>query len=183
MKQILQILTLLILTSCGQEKIPSNFYELCDETGLNLDNGIEVSDSLGYFSYRIPDSTWKPQRILNDKENGLTVGDTALGYIRLFNVNQSDYTHEWNWEEEQKNVEKDFNVIETGEILLNGSESRYNIVFFESDTPQMISFYITVLDTIRKRQYTLNITTEFVEDFKSRICKMKPLMESFKIKN
>jgi hypothetical protein len=150
---------------------------------MNLKNGIEFTDTLGYFSYRVPDSSWKPLRFLDDNENGLTVGDTSLGYIRLFNVNQSHYTYAWNWEEEQKNVEKEFNVIEKGEINLNGKGSHYNLVLFDEDTPQMISFYVTVLDTIKKRQYTLNLKTEYTEDYKTRFCKMKPMIESFKIKN
>ena len=183
MKRILLILSLLILFSCGQKKGSTNFYENCDESPLNLKNGIEVSDSLDYFSYKIPDSTWKPLRFLDDNENGLTVGDTSQGYMRFFNVNQSEYTYEWNWEEEQMKIEADFNVIETGEVNLNGQERPYNLVLFDEDTPQMISFYVIILDTIKKRQYTLNLATEYNEDYITRICRMKPLLESFKIKN
>jgi hypothetical protein len=80
-------------------------------------------------------------------------------------------------------VEKEFNVIETGEIYLNGEGRHYNFVLFENEKPQMISFYVTILDTIRKRQYTLSLSTEYTENYKSRICKMKPLIENFEIKN
>lgn len=167
--------------SCGHKESPVSFYEQYNDSLINLDGGIVVTDSLGYFSFQIPDSTWAPVRFLNDIDNGLTVGDTSLGYLRIFNVNQSNYTYDWNWEEEQKNVKQDFNVIETGEIYVNGQESKYNLVLFENDNPQMISFYVTVLDTIRRRQYILTLTTEYAKDFKSRISNMNPLIDSFKI--
>ena len=160
-----------------------NFFDNCDNSTLELKYGIEVRDSLGYFSFQIPDSTWKPLRFLSEKENGLTVGDTSEGYMRFFNVNQSNYTEYWDWEEEQKNVELNFYVVESGEISLNGQKRKYNLVLHEEDSPQMISFYVTVLDTIRKRMYTLNLVTEYSEQYQTRICKMKPLMESFKIEN
>jgi hypothetical protein len=160
-----------------------NFYNGCNTSDLNLNNGIEVTDSLEYFSYLIPDSTWMPVRSFGYNENGLTVGDTSQGYMRFFNVNQSDYSYDWNWADEQKSIEMEFNVKETGEILLDGQERRYNIVLFENNNPQMISFFVTILDTVKKKHYTLSLTTEYVDDYKSRICNMKPLLESFKIKN
>lgn len=180
MKKIFFILLSLYLASCSNQE-GKVFFEKCDNSVLNLTKGIEITDSLNYFIYNIPDSSWHPERFLNQKENGLTVGDTSEGYMRLFNVNQSDYTYDWNWEEEFKNVEKDFNVIEKGEVIFQGEIRPYHIILFDEDSPEFYSFYLTYLDTIKKRQYTLNIAVEGSSDFKARICNMKPILESFRL--
>ena len=168
--------------SCRQEVTPEMFLDKCNETELELINGIEVTDSLGHFSFRVPDITWQPMKFLNDKENGLVVSDTSEGYIRVFSVNQSNYTYDWNWEEEQKNVEKYFTVLESGELNLNGRKYKYNIVLDEDSSPKLASLFVTFLDTVEKRNYTLELMTENAKDYKSRFCTMKPILESFKIK-
>jgi hypothetical protein len=62
---------------------------------------------------------------------------------------------EWDWEKEQANVENDFNVIETGEVHLLGQSRPLNIVHFQVDSPQTISFYISIIDTLNKKQLYL----------------------------
>ena len=170
--------------SCSRINTPAVFYDHCSGSTLSLSEGIVVSDTLGFFSYKMPDSSWLPQRYLGENTTGLTIGDiSSQGHWFFFNASHSFYTGEWNWEVEQKNVENDFNVIETGNISLLGQERPYNIVHFHVDSPQTISFYVTVLDTVKKSNYTLNLTTDYDEDYKSRIYEMKPLQESFRILN
>jgi len=182
MRLTLFFISLAAFVSCSRINTPSVFYDDCSRSTLNLSEGIVVSDTLGYFSYKMPDSSWLPQRYLGENTTGLTIGDiSSQGHWFFFNASHSFYTGEWNWEVEQKNVENDFNVIETGNISLLGQERPYNIVHFELDSPQTISFYVTVLDTVKKSNYTLNLTTDYDEDYKSRICEMKPLLESFRI--
>lgn len=79
-------------------------------------------------------------------------------------------------------MEIDFNVLEKGDILFHDQKCRYNIFLFENDTPQMVTFYLTILDTINDRQYTLTLTTENHPEFIDRFCEMIPIVESFKIK-
>ncbi|MDB2435691.1 hypothetical protein N9W65_01795 [Schleiferiaceae bacterium] len=184
MRSTLFLISLATFILCTRVNSPSVFYDDCSESTLNLSEGIVVSDTLGYFSYKLPDSSWLPQRYLGENTTGLTIGDiSSEGHWFVFNASHSFYTGEWNWEVEQKNVESDFNVIETGNISLLGQERPYNIVHFHVDSPQTISFYVTVLDTVKKSNYTLNLTTDYDEDYKSRICEMKPLLESFRILN
>ncbi|MDB3999926.1 hypothetical protein N9439_00070 [Schleiferiaceae bacterium] len=182
MRLPLVFITLATFISCSRINTSAVFYDDCSGSTLSLSEGIVVSDTLGYFSYKIPDSSWLPQRYLGENTTGLTIGDiSSQGHWFFFNASHSFYTGEWNWEVEQKNVENDFNVIETGNISLLGQERPYNIVHFHVDSPQTISFYVTVLDTLKKSNYTLNLTTDYDEDYKSRICEMKPLLESFRI--
>ena len=182
MRLPLVFITLVTFISCTSLNTSNVFYDDCSRSTLILSDGIEVSDTLGYFSYKMPDSSWLPTRHLEENATGLTIGDiSSEGHWFLFNASHSFYTGEWDWEIEQKNVESDFNVIETGIISLLGQERPYNIVHFLVDSPQTISFYVTVLDTLKKSNYTLNLTTDYDEDYKSRICEMKPLLESFRI--
>ncbi|MDA7805648.1 hypothetical protein N9O54_05470 [Schleiferiaceae bacterium] len=182
MRLTLFLIFLAAFVSCSRINTPSVFYDDCSGSPLILSDGIEVSDTLGYFSYKMPDSSWLPQRYLGENTTGLTIGDiSSEGHWFVFNASHSFYTGEWNWEVEQKNVESDFNVIETGNISLLGQERPYSIVHFHVDSPQTISFYVTILDTVKKSNYTLNLTTDYDEDYKSRICEMKPLLGSFRI--
>ena len=175
-------MSLATFISCTRVNTPAVFYDDCYMSTLSLSEAIVVSDSIGCFSYKMPDSSWLPQRYLGENTTGLTIGDiSSEGHWFFFNASHSFYTGEWNWEVEQKNVENDFNIIETGNITLLGQERPYNIVHFHEDSPQTISFYVTVLDTLKKSNYTLNLTTDYDEDYKSRICEMKPLLESFRI--
>jgi hypothetical protein len=184
MRLILFLISLATFISCSRINTPAVFYDDCSRSTLNLSEGIVVSDTLGYFSYKMPDSSWLPQRYLGENTTGLTIGDiSSEGHWFFFNASHSFYTGEWNWEVEQKNVKNDFNVIETGNISLLGQERPYNIVHFHVDSPQTISFYVTVLDTVKKSNYTFNPMTDYDEDYKSRICEMKPLLESFRIIN
>ena len=182
MRSTLFLISLATFISCSRINTPAVFYDDCSGSNLSLSEAIVVSDTLGYFSYKMPDSSWLPQRYLGENTTGLTIGDiSSQGHWFFFNASHSFYTGEWNWEVEQKIVENDFNVIETGNISLLGQERPYNIVHFHVDSPQTISFYVTVLDTVKKSNYTLNLTTDYQEDYKSRICEMKPLLESFRI--
>ena len=184
MRSTLFLIFLATFISCSRINTPAVFYDDCSGSTLNLGKAIVVSDTLGYFSYKMPDSSWLPQRYLGENTTGLTIGNiSSQGHWFFFNASHSFYTGEWNWEVEQKNIENDFDVIETGNISLLGQERPYNIVHFHVDSPQTISFYVTVLDTIKKSNYTLNLMTDYDEDYKSRICEMKPLLESFRILN
>lgn len=183
MKGMLQLLAVLILNSCQQDKAAESFFDVCSETVINLATGIEVSDSLGYCSFRIPDSTWRPKRYFNANENGVVVGDSSLGYDRFFGVFQSTYSDPWDKEAELMRIEQEFNVIEAGEIRLNGSMLPYHIVHFENDIPPMLSMYIVAKDESEKRHYVLNTSIEFAEDYETRLCTMKPIIASFTINN
>ena len=177
-------LSIILVTflSCAMDKSSKDFFDNCTESSLDLSNGIRVNDSLGYFSFMMPDSSWMPKRYVGENTTGLTIGDVSSdGHFYVFNASHAYYTGEWDWEKEQANVENDFNVIKTGKVHLLGQSRPLNIVHFQVDSPQTISFYISIIDTLNKSNYTLNLTTDYGEGYESRICEMKPLLESFNI--
>ena len=114
MRFSLFLLSLLAFISCTRDNTLAVFYDECSGSTLSLSEGIVVSDTLGYFSYKMPDSSWLPQRSLGENTTGVTIGDiSSQGHWFFFNASHYFYTGEWDCEEEQKKVENDFNVIET----------------------------------------------------------------------
>ena len=173
---------LVTFLSCAIDKSSKDFFDNCTESSLDLSNEIKVYDSLGYFSFLMPDSSWMPKRYVEENTTGLTIGDvSSYGHLYLFNASHAYYTSEWDWEKEQANVENDFNVVETGKVHLLGQSRPLNIVHFQVDSPQTISYYISIIDTLNRSNYTLNLTTDYREGYESRICEIKPLLESFNI--
>lgn len=181
MKLFLPILTVILIANCASRKNESNILSRCETTKTDYNEWILISDSLNYFSYYIPDSSWHPDRFFNENENGLTVGDTTGGYLKFFNVNQTNYTYAWNWQEELINVENDFNVIEKGFIPYKGQNRPFHIVKFDENKPELVTLYVTVLDTTKQRNYTVALSTEMAENYQNRICELKPVMDSFQI--
>ena len=177
-------LSIILVTflSCAMDKSSRDFFDNCTEPSLDLSNGIRVYDSLGYFSFMMPDSSWMPKRYVGENTTGLTIGDVSSDrHFYIFNASHSYYTGEWDWGKEQANVENDFNVIKTGKVHLLGQSRPLNIVHFQIDSPQTISFYISIIDTLNRSNYTLNLTTDYGEGYESRICEMNPILESLKI--
>ncbi len=115
-----------------------------------------------------------------DLSEGLTIGKVNGDSMQLFHVLQTNYTDEWNWEEEIKNVERDFNIVDEGFVNLNNKKRPYHLVKQGNDQ-EWFTLYVTVLDTIQKRNYTLSISTHVSADYNKRFCELKPIMESFKI--
>jgi hypothetical protein len=175
----MKLLTIILLiTSCSTLK-KSNFFDNCSCKQVELTNGITITDSLGKFSYVIPDSLWLPQRSVGFNENGLTVGDTLLGYIRFFNINQSKFTGDFIWEIEQKIIEKEFNVIDKGQTTFKGQLTHWNLVHFDEDG--YITLYISHIDREEKDTYTISMTVEFNPDYKQRLCELESFLETFEI--
>ena len=152
MMKRLTFIYILLLTSFCNSKEQSVFFEDCSCNKVDLTDGFEISDSLNYFSYIIPNDLWSHSRLVNSIGTGLTIGDTTEGYIRLFNINRVDYDPPWNEEKEQAQVEADFNIIETGNIQFMGKESRWNLVYYEHDIPQTYSLYLTYVDEENEKQ-------------------------------
>lgn len=154
------------------------FFENCNCHEVDLSRSIIVTDSLNHFSISIPDSTWKPIRFLFENENGLTVGDTTKGFLRLINITEQKYDGQWDWEEEQKIIENFFNVEETGDLNFNGKACRWNLVSFDNDKLPMYSLYLTMLDSLNF--YTINISIEKTMDYKTRICELESIIKTLK---
>lgn len=176
--KFLPILFVMILVSCGNKSEPPRYLNDCADSDLNLDDGIVVSDTLGLFSFQIPDSSWNPIRTYDDDSNGLTAGDFSKGYYRVFNVRQSYFEGKWNWDEELQKISSDYDVVEMGPTSFQNQNTYYHLIKDKADNYYFYSYMLTYLDTSRKRNYTLMISVESENNHWKKICEMKPLLES-----
>lgn len=177
---ILISLSIGVHSSCTHSE-NSIIFPNCFCTKIDLSNGVVVTDSLLHYRFIVPDSSWKPMRTLTNLENGLTVGDTTGGVLRLLNVTESSYLGEWDWESEQESVEHDFNVIESGDFQYMDQTCRWNLVKFNDDSLLYYTLHVTVVDSFQQRFYTIALSTNATTDFKQRLCEMESFLEYFKI--
>ncbi len=155
-------------------------FENCKCEQVDLQNGMEIRDKLDHYQITYPDSTWLPILNLDTNGNGITVGDTSLGYIRVFAVTELERNFEFtDWDEQQKDIESKFDVIDKGTINYQNQEVHWNLVKFEVD--KMMTLYFTVNHPTDKRFYTLNLTVEDGESFKERLCTLESFLDKFGI--
>ena len=179
MRHCLIFSVVLLTLACNPKTEESSFFDQCPPSDLFRNGSIPFSDSLGEFSFRLPDSSWHITRYVTADENGISAGDMSTGYIRVFSVNRLHYDYNWNWADEQREIEDAFNVLETRSINLNGQQVHSNLVLFEEDDPSMISLFVSLIDSTHQRFYTLHLMTEYAEDYPDRLCAMRPLLERF----
>ena len=178
MTRILLITFVLILsTSCRQE---SKVFNDCKCDQLDLRNGMTIKDSLNHYQITYPDSSWMPILNLDTDGNGITVGDTSLGYLRMFAVTELERDFDFaDWDEQQEDIESEFNVKEKGTIDYKKQKVHWNLVKFEVDNTWTL--YLTVNHPTDKRFYTLNLTVEDGENFKKRLCTLESFLDKFEI--
>jgi hypothetical protein len=81
---------LVAFLSCAIDKSSKGFFDNCTESSLDLSNGIRVHDSLGYFSFLMPDSSWMPKRYVGENTTGITIGDVSSdGHLYVFNASHA----------------------------------------------------------------------------------------------
>lgn len=173
------IIVILLSTSCKQQ---SNLFSDCSYEQAELQNWLTVKDTLGNYHIKYPDPSWMPMSNFDSNGNGITVGDTSLGYLRIFSVTELEKKINFlDWDKQQKDIESEFNVIEKGTIFYKNQDVHWNLIKFDIDN--MWSLYLTVDHPIEERFYTLNLTVEDGEDIKSRICTLESFLYGFEILN
>lgn len=171
------ILGLSILIGCNSSN-HSRFFKDCTCTPIDLTTGITVSDSLGLFTFVIPDSSWLPMRIVGENENGLTVGEPDVEYSRLFNVNQRAFQGQWSWETEENAIRGKFEVVEEGRVHLFGVNVPWHLVRFKKDN--LLTLYVQSIELETQRQYTLAIAVSESDSSRQLICELEPMLFSFR---
>ncbi len=180
LKKLIFFQLCLFIVSCTSPSAP-NIFTNCASSALNLRDGIRITDSLNHFSYVIPDSSWRPKRILDDTQNGLIVGDSSLGYIRGFSVIELTYSGDWDWDAEEANLAKDNTILATGITdILNAKHQYYILLDSDSSLPSVFC-YIPVFDTLQHKLYAVNLVVEYEEDYAERFCQMKQLLKGVEL--
>lgn len=171
----------LILTACTSNS-PSDFFSNSFKK-VDISNGLFISDTLGMFEYKIPDSSWMPIRVYDNTGNGLTVGDTTNGYFRGINVNQIKYTPPYDDESEHDIIMSKYNVLETGFMLIYNQKCRWHLINEFEDNHDYTSLFISYVDTLNSNLFVIHALVENAGDYKSRICSLENIIKSFRLRN
>lgn len=136
LKYLLFLLTLAIL-SCDASDNESAFIDSADSSG-----SFRYSDSLSLFSIEIPGPNWRPERVLDeytpseensfrDFHSSILFGTDSLkdNYIHILNAgvirHQEGTLDDSILEKEVENLNSIVNVVESGELKLNGETYLY----------------------------------------------------------
>ena len=86
-RTLILLIVIALTTSCKQK---STVFRDCSCDQVDLKNGLTIKDTLGNYQIKYPDESWLPILNLDSNGNGISVGDTSLGYLRMFAVTFSE---------------------------------------------------------------------------------------------
>ncbi|WP_127844979.1 hypothetical protein [Psychroflexus aestuariivivens] len=114
--------------------------------------------------------------------SGIVVADKSLGYLRSFGVIEKEKEFDFdNWEVQQKSIEKEFNIIEKGEVDFFNQQAKWNLVKIDKNKPIIWTLYLTFRHPKDDKFYTLNLTVEDQKNVRNKICNIESLIYGFKI--
>jgi hypothetical protein len=174
-KITLLIIGFLILISCSEK---SEFLADCKCEKIDLNNGIVVKGTENRYSVILPDSSWNPE-ITNIGLSAGTFDDTSFKY---FGINEMGKAKPWmSLEEQQKDVESKYDVIESGVSDLLQKKSIWNLVEEKFDTIPIIGLYVTVEHPTDDIFYTVNLAVSKNKYGKKELCELESIIKSFKM--
>ncbi|SHF03988.1 hypothetical protein SAMN05444278_1263 [Psychroflexus salarius] len=181
MKKILKlklIFLLIIFSSCKEK---SKFFD-CECEKINLSKSLTITDSLNHYRINYPNENWLPLINLDSIGSGIVVADKSLGYLRSFGVIEKEKEFDFNnWEVQQKSIEKEFNIIEKGEVDFFNQQAKWNLVKIDKNKPIIWTLYLTFRHPKDDKFYTLNLTVEDQKNVRNKICNIESLIYGFKI--
>ncbi|AWH72941.1 hypothetical protein DCS32_01810 [Dokdonia sp. Dokd-P16] len=146
-----------------------------------MKKGIRVDDNIGRFSFEVPNEDWAPYFHKDYLGNGVTVGLVDGDNFKTFSVIELTKAENWlSKENTQTDIEANFNIIESGRIVVNGQESLWNLADFNTDSVQSLSLYVTVEYPTENWFYTLNLSVSTDEYGKKDLCELENLILSFR---
>lgn len=167
-----------LIISC-QEK--SAFLTNCLCKQIDVKEGIRVDDNIGRFSFEVPNEDWVPYFHTDHLSNGVTVGLIDGDNFKTFSITELTKAENWKSKENtQADVEANFNIIESGRIVVDGQESLWNLVDFNTDSIPSLSLYVTVEHPTENWFYTLNLSVSTDKYGKKDLCELENLILSFR---
>lgn len=174
-KKVLILLGLIFLFSCSEK---SEFLSDCKCRKLDLKRGLIVNGKENRYSIVLPNSSWKPE-VTN---TGINAGIFKENAFKYFGISEMKKGKPWmTLEEQQKDVENKYNVIEYGITDLFEKKSIWNLVEEKYDTIPIIGLYITVEHPTNDLFYTINIAVSKNKYGKKDICELENIIKSFKM--
>ncbi|MEP5255486.1 hypothetical protein [Winogradskyella rapida] len=140
-----------------------------------------MTDNLDRFKVTYPDESWEPNLHTDNLGNGI-IGVLLDGEsFKSFGVTELTKAENWmNKKEQQTDIESKYNVIESGITKINGIESLWNLVDFDTDSIPSLTFYVTTEHPTKNLFYTINLSVSKDKYGKQDICELESLMKTFK---
>ncbi|TXD80860.1 hypothetical protein ESY86_20020 [Subsaximicrobium wynnwilliamsii] len=174
-KTKLLIIGFLILISCSEK---SEFLEDCECEKIDLKNGIVVNGKENRYSVVLPDSSWNPEIT----DIGLSAGTFDDSSFKYFGINEMGKAKPWmSLDEQQKDVERKYDVIESGVSDMLQKKSIWNLVEEKFNTIPIIGLYVTVEHPTDDLFYTVNLAVSKNKYGKKELCELENIIKSFKM--
>ncbi|MCT4666181.1 MAG: hypothetical protein N4A45_13225 [Flavobacteriales bacterium] len=150
----------------------------CKCKKVDLTSGIIVNGKDNRYSVVLPDSSWKPEITAT----GISAGTYEENAFKYFGINEMRKAQPWmTLEEQQKNVESKYNVIESGITDLFEKKSIWNLVEEKVDTIPIITLYIIVEHPKNELFYTIDLSVSQNKYRKKELCELENIIKSFKM--
>ncbi len=174
-KTTLLIIGFIFLISCSEK---SEFLNDCECEKIDLKNGITVNGKENRYSIVLPNNSWEPE-VAN---NGISAGIFGENAFKYFGITEMRKAKPWmTLEEQQKDVESKYNVIESGITNVFEKKAIWNLVEEKFDTIPIVGLYVTVEHPKNDLFYTVNLAVSKNKYGKKEICELENIIKSFKM--
>jgi len=151
-KTTLLIIGFLFLTSCYEK---SEFLNDCECEKIDLKSDVTLFGIENRYSVALPDNSWEPEIT----DNGISAGIFEGNAFKYFGITEMGKAKPWmTLEEQQKDVENKYEVIESGITDLFEKKAIWNLVEEKFDTIPTIGLYLTVEHPTNDLFYTLGLS-------------------------
>lgn len=170
------IFCIALLSACQSTKNHIPYFNNCPEKGFQFSEGSVVKDSTGSFGIWVPEGFFSPMRIVEGNASSLIVGGDLPQGRMVISVRKEFFEGAWNWEEEEKSLGQDMQVLESDDMHWNGLPGKYHLVQFP-DAPELVSLFMSLVDEQSQIFYTIDITTENNAESKQVFCLSRSLLD------
>ena len=169
------LIAFLTLISCSEK---SEFINDCECEKIDLKNGIVVNGTSNRYSIVLPNSSWEPEIA----DNGISAGTFEENAFKYFGITEMGKAKPWmTLEEQQKDVESKYDVLESGITKVFEKKAIWNLVEEKFDTIPIIGLYVTVEHPTNDLFYTVNLAVSKNKYGKKEICELENIIKSFKM--
>ncbi len=177
---MITLVVVALLAGCEKSHKQSMFFEDCECEQVAMSGASVMDVSEAFKIYLVDDEGWAVDVGFEENPYGLTLTDTT-GALRGYTAVPMEMEDPWpSWEEMDKEIREDFNVMENGKVELLNRECRWYLVSYD-DEIFTHSLFVTVEDEAVGFFYTLNISVDDAKNYKERICELEPLISSFEL--
>jgi hypothetical protein len=179
MRHGILLILVISLIGCRHSKEASIFEPKCFCEKVNFNEGSIFQDSLKNYSISTFDS-WIPKKFLIDNHSQIIMGDSTNGHLSGIGVDMHQYKSPWNWSKEVKNMTEYIDVVNYGQIRINGDSLFW--IDVEEFQPYMKTRSITKIIADSNNSLSVSLVTNDSVNPNIRLCEMERILETIEIK-